>query len=330
MTKNSKACLHADLFKDEEGMEKSGTRDGFGKGLLEAGKKNKHIVALSADLAESTRVHLFAEEFPERFIEIGVAEQNLVTVASGLAAEGKIPFASSFSAFSPGRNWEQIRTTVCYNDQPVKVVGTHAGLSVGADGATHQALEDLATTRVIPNMVVLSPCDAEEARKATLAAAEYDGPVYLRLHREKFPTFTTTKTPFTIGKAEVFTRGKDVTVVATGPSVYQALLAAKELKGDISVEVINAHTVKPIDTQTIVRSAKKTGAVVTVEDHQVSGGLGGAVAEALAIKAPTPMEFVGVHDSYGESGKTMELWKKHGMDVDGIISSIRSVLKKKK
>ncbi len=326
---NSTVSLRKDFLDKEKGKMRP-VRDGFGEGLVEAAGKNPNIVGLCADLAESTRMHWFAEKFPNRFIEVGIAEQNLVTVASGMAHEGKIPFTSSYAAFSPGRNWEQIRTTICYNDQPVIIVGSHAGLSVGPDGATHQALEDIALMRTLPNMQVIIPADMQQAHKATMAIAKDPKPTYLRLAREKSPIFTTAKTPFEIGKANVYWRGKDVTVIASGPVLYEALVAAQMLKKEISVEVINVHTIKPIDAKTIIRSAKKTGAVVTVEEHQVTGGLGGAIAEILAKELPTPMEFLGVEDRYGESGSPMELWEHFGMGSENIIKHIRQVLKRKK
>ncbi|PIW37016.1 MAG: transketolase [Candidatus Kerfeldbacteria bacterium CG15_BIG_FIL_POST_REV_8_21_14_020_45_12] len=316
-------------FLDASKLEMVPVRNGFGEGLLEAAKNNDKIVGLCADLTESTRMEGFAQAFPERFVEIGVAEQNLVTVASGMAHEGKIPFTSSYATFSPGRNWEQIRTTICYNNQPVIVVGSHAGLSVGPDGATHQALEDVALMRVLPNMQVIVPADYQQAHKATLAIAKDPKPTYLRLAREKSPVFTTTKTPFTIGKADVYYSGKDVTIIGAGPVLYEALIAADMLKGKVSVEVINLHTIKPIDKATILRSVKKTRAVVTVEEHQITGGLGGAVAELLAKELPTPMEFVGVCDRFGESGSPMELWEHFGMGPDNIIDHVNKVLKRK-
>lgn len=310
------------------------TRDGFGEGLLELGKKNPRVVALCADLLESTRTEAFAKKFPERFIEIGVAEQNLGTVASGLANYGKIPFIASYAVFSPGRNWEQIRTTICYNNVPVKIVGSHAGVSVGADGATHQALEDIAMMRVLPNMTVVAPCDAIEARKATLAVAALVSPAYLRLTREASPVFTTPKTPFKIGRAEIFfdyREKPDVAVIACGPLVYQALLAAKKLKNKgVKVRVINSHTVKPLDKTTIVRAAKDSGAIVTVEEHQIAGGLGSAVAELLAKTYPVPIEFIGVADHFGESGKPEELLKKFGLDELSIIKTVEKIIKRKK
>lgn len=313
----------------EDKLDRKATRDGFGIGLLTIGKKNQRVMALTADVAESTRAHLFAEAFSERFVQVGVAEQNLVTIASGLAAEGKIPFACAFAAFSPGRNWEQIRTTICYNDQPVIIVGTHAGLSVGEDGATHQILEDIAIMRALPNMRVIVPADFLEAQRATMALVRDAHPSYLRLSRDKSPLFTTTKTPFTIGVANVLTHGSHVTVVACGLMVYEALQAAYELSPTISVEVINMHTIKPLDTETLLQSVKKTGAVVTCEEHQRMGGLGGAVAEVLSEHAPVPLERVGVRDVFGESGTTRELWEKFGIDRKNIVEAIRRVNSRK-
>lgn len=302
------------------------TRDGYGEGVVEAGHKNPNVVVLCADLTESTRSQWFQEQFPERFVQIGVAEQNLVTVASGMAAVGKIPFASSYATFSPGRNWEQIRTTIAYNYRPVKIVGAHAGISVGPDGATHQALEDIALMRALPNMTVLVPCDYVEARKATLAAVDRPGPVYLRLGREKTPVFTTGETPFEIGKAEIFRMGADVTIIACGSLVYQALLAAEELAKDgIEAEVINSPSIKPLDVDTIVTSATKTARVVTAEEHQVTGGLGGAVAEVLGEKYPVPMRRIGVQDRFGQSGKADELMKEYGLDADAIVHAAKEL-----
>lgn len=328
MSLNTSLHLSKDLFTDGP-VDSAATRDGFGTGMLEAAAKNKKIVGLTADLGESTRMHLFAEKYPERFIQVGVAEQNLATVAAGLAAGGKIPFASAFAAFSPGRNWEQIRTTICYNDLPVVMVGTHSGLSVGEDGATHQALEDVATMRVLPNMTVIQPADAEEARKATIAAAEYGHPVYLRLARAKTPAITTKDTPFEIGKAQVLWRGKDVTVLASGPVVSEALKAAEQVRKEVKMEVINVATIKPLDRATILRSVKKTGCVVTVEDHQVAGGLGGAVAELLAAELPTGMVFVGAQDTYGETGSMNDLWNAYGLTAPDIIKAVHAAIKKK-
>ncbi len=307
------------------------TRDGFGKGLLELGASNKNVVALCADLAESTRMLAFKEMYPERYIELGVAEQNLATVAAGLANYGKIPFIASYATFSPGRNNEQIRTTISINQVPVKIVGSHAGISVGPDGATHQALEDIALMRVQPNMTVISPCDSEEARKATIAAAAHNGPVYLRLAREKTPLMTTGETPFEIGKANVVWESKkpEVAIIATGPLLHNALLAAKEVEKDIMVRVINVHTVKPLDTKTIIDAAKVAGAVVTVEEHQVAGGLGSAVAELLASERPVPIEFIGVHDKFGQSGEPKELIEHYGMGVSHIVKAVRIAFERK-
>lgn len=320
--------LNKNLFSPD--IEQAPTRNGYGEGVVAAGKKNKNVVVLCCDLTESTRSQAFKDAFPDRFLEIGVAEQNMAGVAAGLALEGKVPFCSSYAVFNPGRNWDQVRVSVCYNQANVKIVGAHAGISVGPDGATHQALEDIAITRVLPHMTVLSPCDAIEARKATMAAAELKGPVYLRLAREKTPVMTTEKTPFAIGKAEVFKEGSDVTIIATGPLVYEALMAAKKLENEIKIQIINCATIKPLDVKAIVASVKKTGAVVTVEEHQVNGGLGGAVAEALAKEYPVPMEMVGMPDSFGESGEPRQLLEKYGMTADDIARAVEDVLKRKK
>ncbi len=306
-------------------------RDGFGKALLELGEKDERVVVLCADLAESTRVLAFKEKFEERYIEVGVAEQNLATVGSGLANYGKIPFIASYAAFSPGRNNEQIRTTISINHVPVKIAGMHAGISVGPDGATHQALEDMGLMRMQPNMTVISPCDAEEARKATLASVEQDGPVYLRFAREKTPVMTTEKTPFEIGKANILWKSKtpEVVVFATGPLLYQALLAAKELKEEIPVTVVNIHTIKPLDRTTILAEAKKAGAVVTVEEHQVAGGMGSAIAELLGAELPLPIEFIGVHDQFGQSGETAELLAHYKLDAPAIVIGIKKAYARK-
>ena len=325
---NIAAYLNHKIF--DEDIEQIPSRNGFGEGLVLAADADKNVVGLCADLTESTRIEPFAKKFPERFIEIGVAEQNLATVAAGMALAGKIPFISSYATFSPGRNWEQIRTTICYNNVPVKIIGSHAGLSVGPDGATHQALEDMAIMRALPNMIVISPADSIEAKKATLAIARIPKPAYMRLSRDKVPQITTEQTPFEIGKAEVYYEGKDVTVIATGQMVYRALLAAEELKlHKISVRVINCHTIKPLDSETILKAAEETGAIVTAEEHQVTGGLGGAVAELLSQKYPVPMKIIGVEDRFGESGEPNELLKKFGLTKEAIIKAITSVLRMK-
>lgn len=328
---NKSAKLNKDVF-DTEKLEQAPTRNGFGQGLVKAGEADENVVALCADLAESTRMHWFAEKFPERYIEIGVAEQNLAGVGAGLANYGKVPFIASYATFSPGRNNEQIRTAVCLNNVPVKIAGSHAGLSVGPDGGTHQALEDIGLTRMMPHMVVLSPCDSIEAEKATIAAAKTDTPVYIRLARANSPVFTTPDTPFEIGKAQMFyeTEKPAVGIIATGALVHNALLAAKELEDEgIAVAVMNMVTIKPLDRQAIVELAHQAGALVTVEEHQKAGGLGSAIAEVLAQEKPTPIEFVGVDDLFGQSGDPAELIKHYGLDKDAIKEAVQKVLKRK-
>jgi len=327
---NQEAKLNSKVF--EANIEQKPTRDGYGQGLVVAGEKDKNVVVLCADLTESTRSHWFKEKFPERFFEMGVAEQNMATVAAGLGISGKIPFISSYAVFSPGRNWEQIRTTIAYNDSNVKICGAHAGVSVGPDGATHQAIEDIATMRVMPNMKVIVPCDMIEAKKATIAAAQIWGPIYMRFAREKTPIFTTEETSFTPGKSYEMWKGKkpQVAIIGAGPILYNALLAAQELeKEGIGVIVLNSHTVKPIDSQKIIEVAKKCGAVVTVEEHNIIGGLGGAVAEVLAENYPTPIEFIGMKDCFGESGEPNELIEKYGMGVEDIMKAARKAIKRK-
>jgi transketolase len=299
-------------------------RAGFGRGLKAAGEANEKIVALCADLTESTQMHLFKEAFPHRFIEVGVAEQNLVTVASGLARANKIPFTSSYAAFSPGRNWEQIRTTIALNDMPVKVIGSHAGVSVGPDGATHQMLEDIALMRVLPNMVVVVPGDSIEAEKATHAIAENGKPSYLRLAREKTPVFSTQESPFEIGKAYVLREGKDVSLLGTGALTVQLLIAAKQLENQgIHAEVVHVPTIKPLDEETILASVRKTGRVLTAEEAQVAGGFGGAIAELLGEKLPTPLYRVGMNDRFGESGAPAELMTHFGLDAASIAVQVK-------
>lgn len=327
---NPHSHLNTHIFSKD--IELIATRKGFGEGLVIAGEENPQVVGLCADLTESTQMHLFKEKFPNRFIEMGVAEQNLASVASGMAAMGKIPFITSYAMFSPGRNWEQIRTTVAYNDQPVKIVGSHSGISVGPDGGTHQAIEDIAITRVIPRMIVLSPCDTIEARKATVAAAKSGTPVYLRLTREKTPVITTDKTPFEIGKAQVFWESEKpkVGIIATGALLHKALLAAKALKEEeIDVEVVNLSTIKPLDEEAIIALAKKAGRIVTVEEHQIAGGMGSAVAECLAQHYPTPIEFVGVKDEFGQSGTPAELIEHYKMGEEAVIDAVRQIIKRK-
>ncbi len=326
---NPEAKLVENLL-DESKIQKAATREGYGKGLVEAGEKDERVVVLCADLTESTMSHLFKEKFPERFIEMGVAEQNMATVASGMANYGKIPFTSSYAAFSPGRNNEQIRTTISLNNVPVKIGGAHAGISVGPDGATHQQLEDIALMRVQPNMVVIVGCDAIEVQKATFAAAFNDKPTYIRFGREKSPVFTTAETSFELGKAEVFRDGKDVAIIGCGMLLYNALVAAEELsKEGIECMVINSHTVKPLDEKTIIEAAQKTGAVVSVEEHQINGGLGSAVAECLSRNYPVPQEYIGAQNRFGESGEPFELIEKFGMGTDSIKEAVKKVIKRK-
>lgn len=326
---NPKLKLNPRLFNED--VQEVPIRQGFGEGLLEAGEKNLGVVALCADLTESTKMSLFKEKFPNRFIQVGVAEQNLASVASGLAAMGKIPFVSSYAMFSPGRNWEQIRTTICYNNQPVKIAGSHAGVSVGSDGGTHQAVEDIAITRVIPRMVVLSPCDALEAKRATLASVETGTPVYIRLAREKTPVITTKDTPFDIGRAETFWQAKTPVagVIATGALLHKALVSAKELlKEGIEVEVMNLSTIKPLDEKSLLDFVRRVGKIVTLEEHQIAGGMGSAVAEYLAQNYTVPIEFLGVRDEFGQSGSPEELIEHYGMGVKDIIQAVKKILKR--
>ena len=307
------------------------TRAGFGRALAEAGRRDNSIVALCADLTESTRMIEFAQVFPERFVEIGVAEQNLVTVAAGMALMGKTPFVSSYAAFSPGRNWEQIRTTICLNDTNVKIVGSHAGVSVGPDGATHQMLEDIALMRVLPNMRVVVPCDSLEAEKATLAIAASRGPAYLRLAREKTPIITTPETPFSLAKAQVLRQGEDLTIIGCGPVVYEALVAAAALaRSGVEVEVINCPVVKPLDQTTLLRSLRKTRLALTIEEGQIAGGLGSAVTEILATSLPTRCWRMGIDDSFGESGSPSELMEHFGLTAKHIVKEAKHLIKEAK
>lgn len=322
----------SDTIKNGGEVEKIATRVGFGEGLLEAGKRDQKVVALCCDLTESTKTHLFANEFPNRFVQIGVAEQNLASVASGMAAMDKVPFITSYAMFSPGRNWEQIRTTIAYNNSNVKIVGSHAGVSVGPDGATHQAIEDMAIMRAIPNMVVIAPADIHEARKVTLAAAKYDGPVYFRLGRSGSPVVTTEETPFEIGKAQMmFTRDesleKKVGIISTGSLLHNSLMAAHELQvSGIGASVLHMATIKPMDTEAVAAFAATHDAIVTVEEHQVSGGLGSVVAEFLSETNPTKIARIGIHDQFGQSGEPDELIAHYGMDVSSIVAAGKKVV----
>ena len=315
-----------------DSIENVPTRNGYGDGLLEAGKRDERIVALCCDLTESTRTQQFADEFPKRFLQMGIAEQSMASVGSGMAAMGKIPFIASYAMFSPGRNWEQVRTTIAYNDSNVKIVGAHAGVSVGPDGATHQAIEDIAIMRVMPNMVVIAPADVHEARKATLAAAKYKGPVYFRLGRSATPVVTTPESPFEIGKAELmFSRDesleKKVGIVVTGSLLFNALMAAQELQqAGIGASVLHMATIKPLDTEALESFAAEHDALVTVEEHQVAGGLGSAVAEHLSETLPTKIARIGVRDSFGESGEPDELIAYFGMDIPSIVAAGKRIV----
>lgn len=329
---NDKLFLNKKVFDDD--VEQVPIRNGFGEGLVEAAKEDSRIVGLCADLTESTRMESFKKEFPDRFIEMGIAEQNLASVASGMAAMGKIPFISSYAAFSPGRNWEQIRTTICYNNVPVKIAGSHAGLSVGPDGGTHQALEDIALMRVLPRMQVICPCDALEAKRATIAVSKNDFPTYIRLARDKSPIITTDETPFEIGKAYTLFKSKgesvDVGIIACGSLVYQALQAAQNLDdAGIKVTVLNVATIKPLDEDAIYKLCKSAGALVTVEEHQKAGGLGSVIAEYTSQECPVPIERIGVDDRYGQSGTPVELLEAYGLTSDTIQTAVYKVLSRK-
>jgi transketolase len=316
---------------DPKTIKQVPTRNGFGEGLIEAGKADKNVLAVCADLSESTRMLGFKEACPDQYIEIGVAEQMLVALAGGLASTGKIPWIASYAMFNPGRSWEQVRTIMALNETNVKIAGAHAGVSVGPDGATHQAIEDIAIMRVIPHMTVVVPCDAVQTKKATLALTKMRGPAYLRFAREKSPIVTTEQTPFEIGKAQVLRDGKDVAIVVCGILVYNALIAAKELSAEgIDCMVVNNHTVKPMDEAAVVAAAERCGTVVTVEEHQVHAGMGSRVAEILAQKHPVPMEFVGVQDQFGQSGDPAELIEHYGMGTTAIKEAARRALKRKK
>jgi len=326
---NPSLNLNPDVFASNQ---KKSLRDGFGEGLVLAGELNKNVVALCADVTESVRMNLFRDRFPERFIEVGIAEQNLVGVASGLAATGKIPVIGTYAVFSPGRNWEQIRTTICYNQQKVIIVGSHAGLNVGPDGGSHQALEDIALMRVLPHLAVISPSDAIEAKKAILKAIEYSTSVYLRLPREATPIITTEKTPFEIGKSQVFwlpqneEKFSGITIFASGLLVYEALKAAQELEYEgIEITVINNSSIKPLDKELILEWAKKSKAIITLEEHQKAGGMGSAIAEFLSENYPLKIHFMGVNDTFGESGEAQELMHKYRLSKEAIKEKVKQI-----
>ena len=322
--------LNQKLF--DKDVEQIPVRNGYGEGLLILGEQDPNVVVLTADLEESTKCEEFAKKYPERFFEMGVAEQNMAAVAAGLGISGKTAFISSYAIFSPGKNWETIRTTIVYNDANVKIAGHHAGIMTGPDGATHQATEDIAMVRVLPNIKIFVPCDEIEAKKATIEAGKIKGPVYLRFSRDKTPVMTTENTPFEPGKIQIFWKSEkpQVAILGTGYLLFEAMLAAAELeKEGINTLVANVSTIKPLDEQTVAELAKRTGAIVTVEDHQVTGGLGGAISETLARTIPTPIEFIGLQDVFGESGKPGELIKKYKMDKDAIIQAVKKVISRK-
>lgn len=330
MSNMNMVILNPKLFDTD--VEQAPIRRGFGEGLLQAGEEDPRVVALCADLTESTTINVFKNRFPERYVEVGIGEQSMASVASGMAAMGKIPFFSSYAMFSPGRNWEQIRTTICYNHVNAKVIGSHAGISVGPDGGTHQAIEDIGLMRMVPRMVVIAPCDAIEAKKATLAAAKYDGPVYIRLARDATPIVTSLDTPFAIGKAELFFTPKEgvpikVGIIATGSLVYNAIIAAKQLEAEgIGAKVLNLPTIKPLDEEAVLLLAKECGAIVSVEEHQQKGGMGSTVAEFLVQARPTKQEFIGVNDQFGQSGTPNELVEHYGMGISAIVAAAKKVI----
>ncbi len=324
-------AMHLVDYRDAATIKQVPTRNGFGEGLIEAGNRNKNVVAICADLAESTRMEGFKKAHPEQYIEIGVAEQLLVAMAGGLAAAGKTPWIASYAMFNPGRSWEQVRTIMALNESNVKIAGAHAGVSVGPDGATHQAIEDIAIMRVIPHMMVVVPCDSVQTKKATIALSEKFGPTYLRFARDKSAIVTTEETPFEIGKAQTFRDGNDVAIVACGILLYNALIAAEELAREDGIEcrVVNNHTVKPMDEGAIDAAARECGAIVTVEEHQVHAGMGSRVAEIVAQRHPVPIEFVGVQDQFGQSGEPTELIEHYGMGTAAIKEAARKAYKRK-
>jgi transketolase len=320
--------LNPKLFSND--IEMKSTRDGFSEGLLLAAEENPNVVALCADLTESVKMDAFAKKYPERFVEMGIAEQSMASVASGMAHEGKVPFMASYAIFSPGRNWEQIRTTICYNNANVKIIGSHGGVTVGEDGGSHQCLEDIALARVLPNMTVIVPCDAIEAKKAILAVSRIKTPAYIRLSRPKTPVITTEETPFEIGKSQVMYRSENaqVGIVATGPFLYNSIVAARVLAEEgITASVLNLSTIKPLDTEGLLKFAKESGGkIVTVEEHQIAGGMGSALAEFFAEQFPIAMEFVGVKDRFGQSGKPEELINHYGLDREAIIVAVKKII----
>ena len=318
------------MMKKYTFTEKKDTRSGFGAGLAELGKKNKDVVALCADLTGSLKMSEFANNYPDRFFQAGVAEANMMGMAAGMTIGGKIPFAGTFAVFATGRVYDQVRQSIAYSGKNVKICASHAGVTLGEDGATHQILEDIGLMKMLPGMTVINPCDYNQTKAATIAIAAYDGPVYLRFGRPSVPVFTPQDQKFDIGKAVMLNQGTDVTVIATGHLVWEAIQAAEQLTElGINAEVINIHTIKPLDSEFILKSVAKTKCVVTAEEHQINGGLGDSVAQLLAMENPTPMEFVGVNDSFGESGKPADLMDKYNLNAKTIVAAATKVLKRK-
>ena len=318
------------MLKDIQVTGKKDTRSGFGDGIVEAARKNPNVVALTADLAGSLKLNQFMKEFPERFIQCGISEANMIGIASGLTIGGKVPFTTTFANFSTGRVYDQIRQSVAYSGKNVKICASHAGLTLGEDGATHQILEDIGLMKMMPGMTVIVPCDYNQTKAATIAVAEFEGPVYLRFGRPVWPIFTNPDEPFVIGKAQQFSEGNDVSIFACGHMVWKAIEAARQLEeGGLSVEVINIHTIKPLDTEAVLKSIRKTRCAVTVEEHNIIGGLGDAIAQAAAVHFPIPIEYVGTKDTFGESGTPTELLVKYGLDTPDVVKAIEKVMKRK-
>jgi len=318
------------MLKDIQPTGKKDTRSGFGDGIVEAARKNPNVVALTADLAGSLKLNQFMKEFPERFIQCGISEANMIGIASGLTIGGKIPFTTTFANFSTGRVYDQIRQSVAYSGKNVKICASHAGLTLGEDGATHQILEDIGLMKMLPGMTVIVPCDYNQTKAATIAVSDFEGPVYLRFGRPVWPIFTNPDEPFVIGKAQQFAEGNDVSIFACGHMVWKAIEAAKQLEeGGLSVEVINIHTIKPLDTEAVVKSIRKTRCAVTVEEHNIIGGLGDAIAQAAAVHFPIPIEYVGTKDTFGESGTPTELLVKYGLDTPDVVKAVEKVIKRK-
>jgi transketolase len=319
------------MVKDIQPLNEKETRGGFGEGILEVGRKNPNVVALTADLLGSMKLNAFIKEFPDRFVQVGIAEANMIGIAAGLTIGGKIPYTTTFANFSTGRVYDQIRQSVAYSNKNVKICASHAGLTLGEDGATHQILEDIGMMKMLPGMTVIVPCDFNQTKAATIAIADYEGPVYLRFGRPKWPNFTPEDQKFEVGKAQILHEGTDITLFACGHLVWIAIEAGKVLeeKG-YSVEIINIHTIKPLDEAAVIASLKKTGCAVTAEEHNVLGGLGDSIAQVAARHTPVPIEYVGTNDTFGESGKPLDLLKKYGLDADHIVAAAEKAIQRKK